>query len=66
MWRVGGIKIERTRAQYFQTRTSVKIREILGWAIKGQMIYMHRGPNAFLAKSGCGAVLTLFWSPEVG
>ena len=27
---------------------------------------MHRGPNAFLAKIGCGAVLTLFWSLEVG
>ena len=29
-------------------------------------MHMHRGPNAFLAKIGCGAVLTVFWSPEVG
>ena len=33
-----------------------KRREILGWAIKGQMIYMHRGPTTFLAKSGCGTL----------
>ena len=52
MWKVVGIKIERTRAQNFfcgQTKKSVKTEfftlrpvtrkrmEILGWAIKGQM-----------------------------
>ena len=29
-------------------------------------VYMHRGPNAFWAKIGCGAVLTLFWCPKWG
>ena len=62
--------MERTRARIFFLRTDKEIsekqtfftswpvtqkqREILGWAIKGQMMDMHRGPNAFLAKSGCG------------
>ena len=43
-----------------------KRREILGWAIKGEKPGIHRGTNAFWAKIGCGAVLTLFWSPNVG
>ena len=38
----------------------------LGWVIKGQMMDLNLGPNAFLAKSGCGVVLTMFWSPKVG
>ena len=82
MWKVGGIRIEHKQARSFFLRTDNEIsekqnfftlwpvtrkgREILGWAIKGQMIIMYRGPNIYLAKSGCGAVLTLFWSPEVG
>ena len=37
-----------------------KRREILGWIIKGKMIALYRGPNAFLAKIGCWA-LTVFW-----
>ena len=28
--------------------------------------YASGGPNASFSKSGCGAVLTVFWSPEVG
>ena len=42
-----------------------KQREILGWAIKGEKPHIQRGTNAFSAKIGCGAVLTLFWSPKV-
>ena len=76
MWKVDGIKIERTRARNFFLQTDKDIsekrkfftlqsvthkrKEIFGWGIKGQMMDMPRGPNAFLAKSGFGAVLTLF------
>ena len=39
----------------------------MGWVIKGKMMAIHRGTKAFWAKVGsCGAVLTVFWSPEVG
>ena len=76
MWKVCGIKIERTRAPNFFLQTDKEIsekqnlftlravtwkrREILGWVIKGQVMAMHKGPNALLAKIGCGAVLTVF------
>ena len=43
-------------ARYSET----KLREILGWAIKGQMMDMPRGPNALLAISDCRAVFTVF------
>ena len=43
-----------------------KRREILGWAIKGEKAGIHVGTEVFWAKVGCGAVLTLFWSSEVG
>ena len=70
MWKVGGIKIEGTQARNFILQTDKessekrkylapppdtwKQREILGWVIKGKMIAIHEGPNAFLAKIGCG------------
>ena len=37
---------------------TLKRREILGWVIKGQMMAIHRRPNAFLTKIGYGSVLT--------
>ena len=68
MWKVCGIKIERTRAPNFFLQTDKEIsekqnlftlravtwkrREILGWVIKGQVMAMHKGPNAMLAKIG--------------
>ena len=43
-----------------------KRREMLGWAINGEKPGIHRGTNAFLAKSGCWPILTVFCLPEVG
>ena len=43
-----------------------KRREILGWAIKGEKSGIHVGTEVLWAKVGCGVVLTLFWSSEVG
>ena len=76
MWKVSGIKIERTRARYFfggdgqgdQSKTEFftlrpvtrKRREILGWAIKGEKSGIHVGTEVLWAKVGCGVVLTLF------
>ena len=61
MWKVGGIRIEHKQARSFFLRTDNEIsekqnfftlwpvtrkgREILGWAIKGQMMDMYRGPS---------------------
>ena len=43
---------------------SWKQRKIL-MGLKGKKAGIHKGTNAFWAKSCCGAVLTLFWSSEV-
>ena len=43
-----------------------KRREILGWAIKGDVyviLHIAEGTKRLFC---CGAVLTVFWSPEVG
>ena len=65
-WRRSGSHRGSSASFWLLEPVNRKQREILGWAIKGQMMYLHRGPNAFWAKSGCGAFLTAFWSPEVG
>ena len=64
MWKVGGIKIERTLAQNFFLRMEQnfftlgpftrKGKEILGWAKKSQIMYMHKGPTPFWRKVTVG------------
>ena len=43
-----------------------KRREILGWVIKCEKAGIHRGTNAFWAKSGCEVFFTVFSLPEFG
>ena len=81
MWKVGDIKIGRTRARNFfadgqgnQSKTEIlyssarysEMKRDIDRAIKGENPAIDKGTNAIWAKIGCGAILTVLWSPEVG
>ena len=57
----------REKWKFFTLRPQAqKRKEILWRAIKGEKLIIHRGTNAFWAKSGCGPFLTMFCLPEIG
>ena len=57
----------REKTEFFLSSASrSKTKRDIGMGLMGKMRPTYRVKNALLTISGCGAVLTVFWLPEVG